>query len=283
MIPEQPWPYSTAELADCLEPLADRLRALAVPGRTLVIAIQGGQGTGKTTLGHWLNHQLAAAGLSTVGFSLDDFYRSAAERGEIAAAHAGNPYYQLPRGMPGTHRTEALLDALQKLRRGDDMDLPRFDKSLLAGRGDIASEVLAVRGRQHLVLFEGWCAGIPPATAAEVIALSRRIAASDPALPSPPLDPEHLSAVLAHVPAYQPAWALIDYWIVLRPDSPALHLVWREQQEAELRARTGQGLSPAEVQDLVRHFLPFTYLCYERIRADLCIGIDDRHRYYRRS
>ena len=283
MIPDDQWPYSAAERAQCLEPLVEQIRALAAPGKTVTIAIQGGQGTGKTTLARWLTDQLATAGLSTVGFSLDDCYRSAAERAEIAAAHPGNPYYQLPRGMPGTHRTEALLDALQKLRRGDDVDLPRFDKSLHAGRGDIAGEVLAVRGRQHLVLFEGWCAGIPPATAAEVIALSHRIAASDPALPSPPLDPEQLSVVLAHVPEYQPAWALIDYWIVLRPDSPTLHLVWREQQEAELRARTGQGLSPAEVRELVRHFLPFTYLCYERIRADLCIGIDDRHRYYRRS
>lgn len=276
----EPWPYAAAELADCLEPLVARLRALSTPGQTLAIAIQGGQGTGKTTLARWLIDQLAATGLSTVGFSLDDCYRSAAERAAIAAAHPGNPYYQLPRGMPGTHRTEALLDALRKLRRGEDVDLPRFDKALHAGRGDIASEVLAVRGRQDLVVFEGWCAGVPPATAAEVIALWNRIATSDPTLPSPPLAPEHLSAVLTHVPAYQPVWALIDVWIVLRPDSPVLHLVWREQQEAELRARTGQGLSPAEVQDLVRHFLPFTYLCYERIRADLCIGIDRRHRYY---
>jgi D-glycerate 3-kinase len=277
------WPYSAAERTDCLDPLAARIHALSRPGKTLALAIQGGQGTGKTTLAHWLTDHLAATGLSTVGFSLDDFYRSAAERAQIAAAHPGNPYYQLPRGMPGTHRTEALLDALQRLRRGDDVDLPRFDKSLHAGRGDIAGEVHAVRGRQDLVVFEGWCAGIPPVTAAEVIALWHRIAASDPTLPAPPLAPEHLSAVLVHVPEYQPVWALIDYWIVLRPDSPALHLVWREQQEAELRARTGQGLSPAEVRDLVRHFLPFTYPCYERIRADLCIGIDHRHRYYRRS
>jgi pantothenate kinase-related protein Tda10 len=116
-----------------------------------------------------------------------------------------------------------------------------------------------------------------------VIALWQRIAASDPPLPTPPLAPEHLSAVLEHVPEYQPVWALIDTWIVLRPDSPTLHLIWREQQEAELRERTGQGLSPGEVRELGRHFLPFTYLCYERVRADLCIGIDDRHRYYRRS
>jgi D-glycerate 3-kinase len=279
----EPWPYAAAELADCLEPLAARIRALSTSGKTFAIAIQGGQGTGKTTLVRWLTNQLATTGRSTVGFSLDDFYRSAAERAELAAAHPGNPYYHLPRGMPGTHRTEALLDALRKLRRGDDVDLPRFDKALHAGRGDIASEVQQVRGRQNLVVLEGWCAGIPPATAAEVTALWHRLAASDPALPAPPLTPEHLAAVLAHVAAYQPVWALIDCWIVLRPDSPALHLVWREQQEAELRARTGEGLSPAEVQDLVRHFLPFTYLCYERIRADLCIGIDDRHRYYRQS
>ena len=181
----------------------------------------------------------------------------------------------------GTHRTEALLDALQKLRRGDDVDLPRFDKSLHAGRGDIAGEVL-VRGRQHLVLFEGWCAGIPPATAAEVIALSHRIAASDPALPSPPLDPE-LSVVLAHVPEYQPAWALIDYWIVLAPTPPPF------TSSGASSRRRNSGRAPVRACRRPR----FANSCGTSYRSPISvtsgsapdprIGIDDRHRYYRRS
>ena len=271
------FPYSSVQRACCLDPFADAIYGLRRPGKTVIVGIQGGQGTGKTTLASYLVSRLMHEGYQVVSFSIDDFYTNYEDRRCLAAQHSGNPFYQLPRGMPGTHRTAALLDTLSRLKNGDDVDLPVFDKSAQQGQGDIANRVETVRGRQDFVFFEGWCVGMPVVTSEELLAICHRQQLQD-ICPLPAAI--HLDAVLTHLGAYQRLWELIDFLVMLYPDSLLLHEKWRLEQEKELIARTGTGMPDAQVSDMFRHFLPFTCLCYEKLVPDMRIHINKEHGYY---
>lgn len=277
MISDQTFPYSPEQRERCLDPLVQTIRDLRKNGQTVIVAIQGGQGTGKTTLASYLVGRLSTEGYRVVSFSIDDFYTSFEDRRNLAAQHPGNPYYQLPRGMPGTHRTTLLYNTLSGLKGGKDVDLPVFDKSVRQAHGDIAEDVVPVRGRQDFIIFEGWCIAMPAATSEELIDICRRQHLFDI---SPLPSAEHRNAVLAHLAAYQPLWKLIDFLVMLRPDSPQLHEGWRLEQEKDLIARTGDGMQEEQVCELVRHFLPFTYLCYEKISPNTCIWISKTHSFY---
>jgi D-glycerate 3-kinase len=270
--------YSSGEITCCLDPLARAVRALHKSGETVIVGIQGGQGTGKTTLVKYLAKRLSDEGSRVVSFSIDDFYTSYDDRKHLASKYTDNPFYQLPRGMPGTHRVGELLAALSCLKSGDDAELPVFDKSAHQGNGDISAHVVAVKGRQDFVLFEGWCVAMPEATPDEMVKACRRQGLSD----SQPLpEPVHLGAVLSRLGPYQPAWGLIDFLVMLCPDSPDLHLRWRLEQEKELIAATGAGMSDEQVSTMVQHVLPFTCLCNEKIVPDLRICISKDHTLYK--
>jgi len=253
------------------------VRGLRRSGKTIIIGLQGGQGTGKTTLATYLAAGLSGQGCRVVSFSIDDFYASYEDRKRLSAQYPGNPFYEIPRGMPGTHRTSELLSALSCLKSGNDVDLPVFDKSMHQGNGDIANRVVSVRGRQDFVLFEGWCIGTPQATSDELIEIMHKNRLSDFG-PMPAA--EHLEAVLSHLGPYQRLWELIDFLVMLIPDSLDLHERWRLEQEKELIARTGEGMTDLQVSSMVRHFLPLTCLCNAKIVSDVLIRINKEHAFY---
>ena len=66
-------------------PLADRIADLWLDGRPRLIAVNGAQGSGKTTLCRFLEVLLVEHNLRTVTLSLDDLYLTRAEREDLAA------------------------------------------------------------------------------------------------------------------------------------------------------------------------------------------------------
>ena len=273
---ERTFPYSPEERQRCLEPLLHALRHLHRRGETIIVGIQGGLGTGKTTLTAYLAQRLSQEAYHVVSFSLDDFYTSYAERQRLAAQHPGNPWYQLFRGMPGTHRTDVLAEALVRFQHGADIDLPVFDRTAHNARGDIAQTVIPIRGRQDFVLFEGWCIGATVTTADELTALCRRHDLLD-LVPLPA--PDHLTAVLANLAPYQRLWYRLHFLVMLRPTSPTLPVGWWLAREQELLARPDIGMTAAQLDAAVRAFLPITYLCYEQVTPDLCLRINTDHHF----
>ena len=84
----------------------------ASAGRSLLVGINGAQGSGKTTACAFLEVLLAERGLKAVTVALDDLYLTRAER--EALARDEHPLF-LTRGVPGTHDVDlgmALLDDL---------------------------------------------------------------------------------------------------------------------------------------------------------------------------
>jgi len=142
-------------------PLADQIADLWFDKRPRLIAINGAQGSGKTTLCRFLETLLIEHNLRTVTLSLDDLYLTRAERFDMAAHE--HPLFAT-RGVPGTHDValgEAIID---DLLAGRTAALPRFDKSI----DDRAPMRRMVEPQIEVVLLEGWCVGAVPQPAEDL-------------------------------------------------------------------------------------------------------------------
>ena len=95
-----------------------------------VLGINGGQGTGKSTLAELVCVYLSARhNVNGVTISIDDLYLRKNERKDLA--QTVHPLLQV-RGVPGTHDVELgcrLIHDLKALQSGETMSIPRFDKS----------------------------------------------------------------------------------------------------------------------------------------------------------
>jgi len=266
--------FTRQEHQHVLHPLIARLEKLYQANKTIIVGIQGGQGTGKTTLVRILQKELEQKGYSVSHFSIDDFYLSLVQRKALQKKFPRNPFYQIARGLPGTHDLPLLKEVLSLLKQGRRVEIPMFDKSSENGHGDRSALTTFVSERQDFVLFEGWCVGIP------LVSLQRltRLCAKNK-VPLKKIDPtlKYSSVVLRFIKQYQSLWKLLDFKIMLKPKAIKLHFLWRQQQEHELKVQRGQGMSSGEIERFVTFFLPFTYVCYEKLRAQATILIDEKH------
>jgi len=239
-------------------PLLEKIINLHRLNKTAIIGIQGGQGTGKTTLVNYIKDILKKLDYKVESFSIDDFYLTYKERVKLGEKYKDNPFYQI-RGMPGTHRVKFLLETLMRIKKGKEFELPIFDKSLHGAKGDVLKKTIKVKKRPDFVLFEGWCLGIPCVGE---------------------LPDDYSKLVLKFAKRYQRIWKLLDYMIMIKPSSPGFHKRWRYVQEKALKKKTGFGKTKKEIYDFVDLYLPFTYLCYEKIKADYTLLEKDNHKFY---
>lgn len=270
--------YSKSQFEKFILPLTKKIISKHKKNKTTIIGIQGGQGTGKTTLVIFLKECLTLLGYKVQEFSIDDFYKTYKERMLLSKKFQENPFFQISRGLPGTHRVKYLLKTLSKIKKGYNFNIPVFDKALHNAKGDVLKRTVKVKGRQDFIFFEGWCIGMPTASTKEVLKACKKnsfdLKKIDPAL-------KHTQAVLNLAKEYQLLWKYIDYLIMMQPESGKLHYVWRKKQEADLKKKTGKGMSIKELHKFVDMYLPFTYLCYDKITPDLKLLINKQHRFYR--
>jgi D-glycerate 3-kinase len=244
-------PQFSRPLDDCLElywglwlPLALRLKALRDQRqKALIQGILGGQGTGKTTLTLILRHLLGGMGYHTVGLSIDDIYKTYAER---VALKTVDPRLKW-RGPPGTHDVDLGISTLNQVHNAapdDQIALPRFDKSLHGGEGDrIAPEPVK---DIDILLFEGWFLGVQPVAEA----------AFDQA-PSPidtEADRQFARDMNRQLQAYLPLWACLDQLMVLYPEDYRISKQWRLQAEHQMKSQGKSGMSDAMIEQFVEYF-----------------------------
>ncbi len=149
-------------------PLATWLHQMKRADETLLIGINGAQGTGKSTLASFLKAALKSkADWHVAVLSIDDFYLTKSERDRLA--DEVHPLLRT-RGVPGTHDIEMLSDCIDKLETLDaesTLHLPHFDKAK-DDRTD-KSEWPSTTGPIDLIIVEGWCVGSRPQEASELI------------------------------------------------------------------------------------------------------------------
>jgi D-glycerate 3-kinase len=243
-------------LADgVVPPLLDQLERMLAGGADPppVVLLNGPVGAGKTTLGRQLETLAEPRGFRLAVVSIDDLYLPWAERRRRLA---GNPF-GVSRVPPGSHDIPLLLERLDAWRRGGELRLPRFDKSLAGGQGDRAEwRRMAV----DALVIEGWLMGCRPLGAERLAAVLAAAAAAQGSLPAkapgaPSLEGEELrwlprwDGALA---AYRPLWEVCQGLWLLRPASWALPRRWRFQAEARQRRAGGGWLRGEELDALVR-------------------------------
>ena len=62
------------------------------------------------------------------------------------------------RGLAGTHDTTWLEDFLKRIKDGENAILPKFNKSLHKGFGDI-DEFVPINEHYDVIILEGWMIG----------------------------------------------------------------------------------------------------------------------------
>ena len=98
--------------------------------KTKIIGLSGGQGAGKSTITAILKFILKKKyGLNLCVFSIDDFYKTKAERKKISKKF--HPLF-LTRGVPGTHDIKLINRIITKLKKKKfkTVLIPKFDKSV---------------------------------------------------------------------------------------------------------------------------------------------------------
>ena len=258
--------------------------------RPLIQGILGGQGTGKTTLCQVLRLILGKLGYSTVSISLDDFYKTYADRQQLQKADPRLIW----RGPPGTHDIDLGIAVLDKLRGSQtrelaavdnlksdvlktdiikNIEIPRFDKSAWGGAGDRTQPEIICGA--DIVLFEGWFVGVNPVADATL----NEFLAGAPFPISTEGDCQFARDMNAKLHEYLPLWNRLDRLIVLYPQDYRISQVWRNQAEREMMAAGKSGMAEDEINRFVEYFWKalhpelFIQSMVERDRVDLVVEI----------
>lgn len=247
-------------------PLAARAAALRGDlGRTAFVGLCGAQGAGKSTVAAATVRLLQAQGLSAVALSLDDFYLSREARGWLA--DKVHPLMAV-RGPPGTHDVALACAVLDNLVRPETTPLPAFDKGRDERRPK--AEWCEVQGPLDVVIFEGWCVGARPQSAAM---LKRPINALEAALDADGAWRRYVDRQLAQ--PYQALFDRLDTLVLLAAPGFEVVRAWRTEQEHKLIARTGAGMSDEAVARFIEHYERLTRWILDEMpgRADWTIPL----------
>lgn len=243
--------------------------------KPLFVNINGAQGTGKSTLTHFLKHLIEAeTGLSVVEVSLDDFYSTRAERETLAQSL--HPLF-LTRGVPGTHDIKLMENTLCKLLEGKACSIPRFNKAT----DDRYTEEQWVLSQKNtdIVLFEGWCNHSPVQNEKELLMPINHLESSE--------DPEGIWRHYANEQLkeyHHQVFNHADMSIMLKaPDFDKIY-EWRRLQEDKLRDNTRPSeqsriMSPDKLKRFIQHYERITRHTLQHLpaTADIVIPINADH------
>jgi len=251
-------------------PLADRAARLAEVRGRAVVGLCGAQGSGKSTIAAATVKLLEQAGRSAMAVSLDDFYLGREARAWLAGQVSP---LLATRGPPGTHDVAMACAVLDALARPGATSLPAFDKATDERRPQ--AQWRTVEGPVEVVIFEGWCVGARPQPRTD---LARPVNAMEAEEDADGAWRAYVNAQLAG--PYQALFGRLDLFALLEPPSFEVVQAWRTEQEAKLRARTGRGMTDAQVARFVAYYERLTrwLLADAPPRADMVFELDAERR-----
>ena len=247
-----------------IQAVDDLIRRHARPDHVPLIAVAGAQGSGKSTLA-----AEAARRLSCASLSLDDVYRTRAERADLAARV--HPLFAV-RGPPGTHDLDlldAVLDRLRSAGPGDRTPLPAFDKLTDDRRPETGWPIF--EGRPRALLLEGWCLGATPQADADLAPPINDLERDD--------DPDGVwrGAVNRSLASgYARLFATFDALVFLQAPGFDRVLDWRVDQEATLTGAPVPRARRAGLSRFVQHFERISrHMLAGGVTADVVVDLDD--------
>lgn len=250
-------------------PLAEKLSAYSgIASRPILLAVNGSQGSGKSTLSDYLvavlksNHQLSA-----VTLSLDDFYYTQTERSQLAQTI--HPLLET-RGVPGTHDMALLgttLDALLQDGKGADtttvVKVPRFNKATDERFPESSWSV--IEGAVDIVILEGWCLGVRPQSRRQ---LGHPVNSLEEHEDPQGIWRSYVNDIIKT--QFLPLYRRVDQWLMLQAPSFDCVYRWRLEQERKLASKQSLGASSAVMSEVeISRFIQYYQRLTERCIADL--------------
>ena len=226
-----------------------------------IIGLSALPGTGKTTLGKWLETISLSMNFKIRVISLDDFYLPSEE---MKLAIKDNPW-KVPRGFPGTHSIKLMHEKLTNWKIGGQLNVPVFEKSLRNGLGD----------RSHwktdepdLLILEGWFLGVKPLSSSII----------DNKIISPPLshlELSYINNIQENLIEYLDIWSLIDDIWHLKPLEFEFMNIWKSNQEKEMFIKKGKALNDIKLSNFLRMLnVSIPHASFDEINADVLFLIN---------
>ena len=250
---------------------------------TFVTGLNGSQGSGKSTLSEILTIILTHGfNLNAVTFSIDDIYKTYAERQQLGETL--HPLFKT-RGVPGTHDVELGINTIQQLcssTTNDSIKIPTFLKSI-DDRAEIKDWPI-IQGPIDVVILEGWCVGAQPEEPESLISPMNDLEQKED---QDAIWRTHVNNQLSG--DYETLFKMLDALIMLK--APAMESIfnWRKQQEDKLKASIQEmGISSnnpirtmddEQLQRFIQHYERLTRFMLEEMpnRANITLMLDDDH------
>ena len=202
-----------------------------------IIGLSALPGTGKTTLGKWLESISLKLDFKITVISIDDFYLPS---DQMKLAIKNNPW-NVSRGFPGSHSVKLMHDKLLSWKKNGELNVPVFDKSLRNGLGD----------RSHwksdnpdLLILEGWFLGIEPLIDTHEQFLKTDNLSSDEIF--------YRLQIQKNLKEYLDVWSLIDNVWHLKPLNFEYMKKWKSNQEHEMFLERGKALQNEKLSNFLR-------------------------------
>ena len=230
-----------------------------------IIGISALPGTGKTTLGKWLESIALKLKFKLSVISIDDFYLPSEE---MEFAIKNNPW-NVSRGFPGSHSIDLMKEKLLKWKTDGQLTVPVFDKSLRKGLGDRA------HWREEspdLLIIEGWFLGVKP--------LSIDLDNSEKI--SPPLsvfESSYRNKIQNNLDQYLDVWNMIDQIWHLKPLKFEYLNEWKSNQEKSMQFKSGSSLKDNNLSNFLRMLnVSIPHKSFDDISSDVLLMINQERK-----
>ena len=230
-----------------------------------IIGISALPGTGKTTLGKWLENISLKLKFKISVISIDDFYLPS---DEMKLAIKDNPW-NVSRGFPGSHSIDLLREKLLQWKTDGQLNVPVFDKSLRNGLGDRA---YWRNESPDLLIIEGWFLGVKP--------LTRDSNNSVKILP--PLsacESSYREKIQNNLDHYLDIWNIIDKIWHLKPLKFEYMNEWKSNQEKSMQVKSGSSLKDDKLSNFLRMLnVSIPHKSFDDINSDVLLMINQERK-----
>jgi len=243
--------------------------------KTKIIGLAGGQGAGKSTVTGILKFIFKKKyGLNLCCFSIDDFYKTKAERRKMSKKI--HPLF-FTRGVPGTHDLGLINETIKKLKtkKFKTVLIPKFDKSIDDRLKK--NKWQKIKNRPNIIIFEGWCVG------------ARHQKDSELKNPLNPIEKKYdLNLVWRRTVnyylknQYKKLFNKLDKLIYLKAPDFNWIFRWRLHQEEKMKltSKDKKIMSKSEVRNFIMYYERLTKHMMRDLKniSDLTVYLDIKHR-----
>tara|TARA_Y100001968_G_scaffold23164_1_gene18182 strand:- start:171 stop:1181 length:1011 start_codon:yes stop_codon:yes gene_type:complete len=237
--------------------------------KPIIIGFSGLPGSGKSTLGFWIDSVSRELSLDIKVISLDDFYLPGIE---MDFAMKGNPW-NVPRGFPGSHSVDLLHQTLDTFLKTGVLSAPTFDKSLRNGRGDRSGWC---EFQPKVLILEGWFVGCVPVSDIFKIDDLDKIRFN---LSLSQAEKDYRKVIQESLFEYSKIWKKFHKIWHLKSTDFDNTILWKSQQENEMFKLKGSGLKGNNLSNFIRMIqtaIPQQSLSF--INSDTTVEINQNRR-----